>query len=218
MMYTIDLLQGGGLPRKSHPGKVALAIIPVLIPLLTSGLMAAGWKHKETLITAESDRVENDREQLKRYQHDLDLFRLQQRRILEAQHQLRGVNKLLSTEMAVSPVVLELVRVLPESVFFQQFELQHKQDARKVEDEKTGKQETQHFVMRTLLMNLVGPNRIESDEAINGYIQDLRDNPVLKDLVQEIRIVSREPGRLDDLNQVFYKVECQLKEQKSEVL
>lgn len=217
-MYTIDLLQGSGLPLKSRPGRMALALVPVLIPLMAGVLTAGNWMHRETLIKAEQSRVESNDEQLQRFRQDLETYRFRQVRILDAQHRLKVVNKLLTTELAVSPLVLELVRTLPDSVFFQEFELEYLPKYEQKQGEKKGEQRIVRRVRRTLRLSLIGPNLIESDQAVNQYIQDLRNNPALSEALYEVRIVSREPGSNDDMNQVLYSIECQLKEQESEAL
>ena len=217
-MYTIDLLQGRGLPPRSRPGKVALALVPVLIPLLAGILMAASWKQTGTLIAAESQRLAQEAVQIDRRRPDLDTYRLIQQKTLEARHRLQGINKMLTTELPVSPILLELVRSLPDTIFFQDIELKFKPEIRQIQDRKTRKQQSFRVVQRDLMLHLVGPSRIESDQAVDGYIQALRANPVLSGIVREIRIVSRQPGKLDDRDQVFYQIDCQLKEQKSDAL
>jgi hypothetical protein len=218
MMYTIDLLQGSGVPKRSQPGRVALAVIPFILPLLVSGLMAAGWKQKQTLIETERAAVEATVRQLEDYRGDLETYQTLQKSLLDAQHRLQTVNRMLEAEIPVSPLLLELVRQLPDSVVIQEIKLEYKPEVRKTDNPKTGKKDTCRYVRRNLVLQLAGPNRIESDQAVDQYTRDLRDNPVLSEAMQEIRIISRQPGKTDKLDQVLYRVECQLKEQKSEVL
>ena len=96
--------------------------------------------------------------------------------------------------------------------------LEYKPEVRSVENPKTKKKETFRYVQRSLILNLAGPARIESDQAVDEYIRQLQTNPILMNTMKEIRIFSRQPGKLDKLDRVFYKIECQFKEQKSEVL
>lgn len=217
-LYTIDLLQGGGLPLRSRPGKVALMLIPMLIPFFAGGLIAATWQHREAVIKTEVAAVEHDKEQLKRFQQDLDTYKIRKKQILDLQHRLRAVNGMLETEMTVSPILLELVRTLPETVYFQDVELEYKPESKREKDKETKKKTYIRIVQRSLNLTLAGPGRIESDQAVDRYISDLRENDTLKNLISEIGIVSRYTGRIDDQEQVFFKIECQLKEQTSKSL
>lgn len=218
MIYTIDLLQGSGVPRRRRPGRMALALVPFLIPLLTGGLMAAGWKQKQTQIETKRARIRTTTEQLQAYQQDLATYQTLQKSILDARHRLQTVNKMLEAELPVSPMLLELIRTLPDSVVIQEIKLEYKPEVRKVDNPKTRKKDSLRYVRRSLVLHLAGPNRIESDQAVDRYTRDLRDNPVLSQIMQEIRILSRQPGKMDKVDKVFYRLECQLKEQRSEVL
>jgi hypothetical protein len=196
---------------------MALVLLPFLIPLLAGGVMAACWKQKSELIQTERSTIEQTKKQLQYYEKYLGTYRTIQQSTLEAQHHLQTVNKMLDAQIPVSPMLLELIRSLPDSVVIHEIKLEYRPEVRKA-DSQGGKKDAFRFVQRNLILHLAGPNRIESDQAVDQYTRKLRDNPVLSELMQEIRILSRQPGKLDDRDLVFYRVECQLKEQKSEIL
>jgi predicted PurR-regulated permease PerM len=74
-MFTIDLRKGAGLPPKSRPILVGLAIVPFLIPLL--GLFAAGvcWQQNNTLIQTQQRVIHDNQQKIRGLEDDLSQYR-----------------------------------------------------------------------------------------------------------------------------------------------
>jgi hypothetical protein len=214
MNFKIDLLHGKGLPQKSRPGIIALAVVPFLIPVLVTGFLSARWYQGSTLIAAERTV------QIQNQQHiDLNASALQeyeaiQQDILHARHKIKNISDALAYEMPVSPILLELVQSLPPTVTLQKLDLDYQPLRQKVVDPQNNQVVFVRTIQRTLRLTLAGPNQIDTDQAVDGYIQALRSAPFLSRTAKEIKITSRQETETDKQILILYEIRCPLIDQK----
>lgn len=216
MKYTIDLLQGQGLPPQSRPAMVALAVVPLLIPVLATVAMAACWKHNACLIETKQAVAAQHQDQIQRNQEQLDQFLAAQKQILEKKHQVTQIAKSLKTEIQISPLLFNLIQDLPQSLMLIKMDLEYNPIRRKVTDPKSGNVSFQSIIQRNLKLIVAGADNAQVDELVNSYIQTLRKSEFLRDHAQEIRIAAREQDELNEKPIIQYTIECQFKEQKAD--
>lgn len=214
MRYTIDLLQGKGLPQKSRPGTIALAAVPFLIPVLASGLMAARWYHNQTLIETEQTVLRQNQQHITEHAEDLKQYEDMQKEILQARHNVKNISEALRFEMPASPLLLELVQALPPGVFLNRLDLDYQPARQKTVNPQNNAVEYKRVIQRTLRLVLAGPNRIESDQAVDAYIQTLRSSGILSQVAQEIQVTSRQETEIDEQVMILYEIRCPFIEQK----
>ena len=215
MRFTIDLLQGRGMPQKSRPGTMALAVVPFLIPMLTSGLLAAHWIHNRTLIQTEQAVLRQNQQNITRNAEDLRQYETLQKKILDARHNIKNINDALGFEMTASPLLMELVQALPSGVFLNKLELEYQPIRRKFTNPQNNMAEYKQVIQRSLRLVVAGPSQIESDQAVDAYIQALRTCPALGTAAKEIQITSRQESELDGKTMVLYEIKCPFIEQQS---
>lgn len=214
MTFTIDLLQGQGLPQKSRPGTIALAAVPFLIPLLVSGVMAAHWYHNKSLIETEQAVLHQNQQNITLHIDDLEQYESMQKQILQARHNIKNIAETLRFEMPASPLLRELVEALPSGVFVNKLDLDYQPIRRKDINPQNNLVVYNRVIQRTLRLTLAGPNRIESDQAVDTYIQALRNSPALSQVAEEIQITSKQQMEMDKQTMVLYEIKCPLIEQK----
>jgi Tfp pilus assembly protein PilN len=214
MSFTIDLLQGKGLPQRSRPGTIALAAVPFLIPVLASGLLAARWYHHSTLIAAERAVLLQNQQHIDHNTQVLREYETVQQKILEARHNIKNITDALAYEMPASPILLELVQALPPTVFMQKLDLDYQPLRQKVVNPQSNQVTYQRTIQRTLRLTLAGPNQIDTDQAVDNYIQTLRSLPFLSRAAKEIQITSRQETEVDKQIFIFYEIRCPLIDQK----
>ncbi len=213
MKFTIDLLQGKGLPQKSRPGTIALAAIPFLVPLLATGLMAGQWYYKQSLIATEQAILEQNQQYIQKHKEELELYESTQEQILGARHEIKNIQEALEFEVSLSPLLLELVETLPDEIFVTRLDFEYQPLRRKAVNPANNMTVYQRVIRRTLRMILAGPNQIETDQAVDAYIQTLRSSPALSQVAEKIQITSRQETEIDKKILLVYEIKCPLIEQ-----
>jgi Tfp pilus assembly protein PilN len=214
MRFTIDLLQGKGLPQRSRPGTIALAAVPFLIPVLATGLLGARWYHSSSQIEAEHAVLMQNQQHIDQNAQVLREYETIQQNILEARHNIKNITDALAYEMPASPILLELVQALPPTVFVQKLDLDYQPLRQKVTNPQNNQVTFQRTIQRTLRLTLAGPNQIDTDQAVDDYIQTLRSLPFLSRVAKEIQITSRQETEVDKQILIFYEIRCPLIDQK----
>ncbi len=214
MRFQIDLLHGQGLPKRSRPGVITLAAVPFLVPLLASGLLVTHGLHTAALLKTEQMIHQQNLQHIAQHSEDFQYYESVQHGILNARHSIKNIADSLRLEMPLSPMLLDLVEALPPEVFFTELEFSYQPLQSKTTDPKTNQVKYVQTVQRTLRMTLAAPNHLESDQAVNSYIQKLRSAAFLSSAVQEIRIQSRQETNLDSRNLILYEIHCPLIEQR----
>lgn len=214
MRFTMDLLQGKGLPQRSRPGTIALAAVPFLIPVLVTGFLAARWYQGSCLIAAERAVLHQNQKDITQYAEDLAQYETMQQNILQARHNIKNITDALAFEMPASPLLLELVEALPPAVFIQKMDLDYQPVRQKIVNPQNNQVTYQRTIQRTLRLTLAGPSQIESDQAVDAYIQSLRTGPFLSQAAKEIQITSRQETEIDKQLFILYEIRCPFIDQK----
>lgn len=214
MRFTMDLLQGKGLPQRSRPGTIALAAVPFLIPVLATGLLAGRWYQGSCLIAAERAVLQQNQKDIAQYGEDLTQYETMQQNILQARHTIKNITETLAFEMPASPLLLELVETLPPTVFIHKMDLDYQPVRQKVVNPQNNQVVYQRIIQRTLRLTLAGPSQIESDQAVDAYIQSLRTGPFLSRAAKEIQITSRQETEIDKQLFILYEIRCPFIDQK----
>ena len=137
-----------------------------------------------------------------------------QKKILQARHNKKNITDALVYEMPASPLLQELVVSLPAGVVMNKMELDYQPVRRKVVNPDNNQVVYKQVIERTLKLTLAGPKQIESDQAVDKYIQTLRSCAFLARVAQEVRIISRQEMEIDNQTMALYEIECPLIEQK----
>jgi hypothetical protein len=213
MMFTIDLRKGAGLPPKSRPIIVILAMVPFLIPLLGTLVMAVSWEHNQTLIRTQREVVHENQQKIKGLENGLEQYRQVDKQIRLSEQQLQDAGMLLSRRIQLTPVLAKLVELFPESLLITTLGMDRNEQRKNETDPKTGNSKQISVVQRRLHITIGGPATAETDNAVGQYVRKLLESPVLMKWFENIRIAARNNDVLDGQNYAFYEIECVMKDQ-----
>jgi hypothetical protein len=169
-MYTIDLRKGAGLPPKSRPILVALAIIPFLIPVL--GIIVTGvcWQENRTLILTQQNVIHEKQQKIDGMKTNLMQFRKTEEQTRLCNLRLGEVDKALQVQIQTTPVFVELVGNLPEFLTISKLNLERTEQQKKETAENTGDAKSGLIVQRKLKMTISGPATDTTDLAVKQYV------------------------------------------------
>jgi hypothetical protein len=213
MMFTIDLLKGAGLPKKSRPVVVAMAMIPLLIPLMGTVVLAACWQHNRTLMQTQQKIINDNQIKINASADDLACYTRANAKILTLRQQLEDVDMGLQYRVQISDILRALTESLPDNLVLTRLDMNRMDQQKKETDKATGNVRQTLVIQRKLRVEVGGVLQDQTDVSADEYIQKLRSCENLKGLVESIQIVARNNGSLDGQNCAFYEIECLLKEQ-----
>lgn len=212
-MFTIDLRKGQGLPPKSRPILVAMAIVPFLIPLFGFLAMGVSWKQNSTLIRTQQKIIRDNQQKIGALQDNLKLYRQKDEQIKACSAQLTDVDNTLKYCIQTTPILAELVGNLPEFLTISELDLNRTEQRKKTAGEKTDAPKSAIAVQRKLNMKISGPVNETTDLAVKHYVQTLSVSPVLSKWIHSVRIISRNNELVNDRQFSLYEIECAMKDQ-----
>lgn len=213
-MFTIDLLKGKGLPVKSRPIVVAIAAVPLLIPLMATAVMAVCCLQNRAMIQARQNIIQDNQQKITAFADDLKHYRDVNKQAFDIQSRLDDVNKALSYRIQTTPLLVQLTENLPDNLTVTKLDLTRADQRKKETDDKTGNSRYVTCVQRKLKLVVGGTTNANTDQSAEQYVQSLRNSKSLSGWFGDIQIVSRSNGTIDKQNCAFYEIECNLKEQK----
>jgi uncharacterized protein YcfL len=212
-MFTIDLQKGAGLPPKNRPLIVALAMVPFVIPLLGTVVMAACWMHNKTLITTQQKVIQENRQKISGLKNDLLRYKQTTGQIEYANQQFGDIAETLQCRIQYTPFLVGLVENLPESLVISKLDMDRTDQRKTQTDPKTGNTKEIVVVQRKLRMVVSGPATDGTDNAVKQYVQKLSGSPVLMKEVIDVRVTSRNNNTVNGQNYALYEIECAMKDQ-----
>jgi len=213
-MFTIDLLKGQGLPRKSQPVVIALAAIPFLIPVLAAIATAACWQFNHHEIASKKSVIDDNLKKVAECQADLDTYAQTQRKIAEINQQFGEVAKALNLRIQATPLLTDIVAAIPDLLILTELKMPRSDLQEKVTDEKTQNLTYVKVVQRKIILSVAGLSNPSTDQSVQTYIQSLRQSAAISRAAQDIGIAARKALTIDGQSMAVYEIECVLKEQK----
>jgi septation ring formation regulator EzrA len=212
-MFTIDLRKGAGLPPKSRPILVGLAIVPFLIPLL--GLFAAGvcWQQNNTLIQTQQRVIHDNQQKIRGLEDDLSQYRKADEQTNLCYQKLNSVDEALKFRIQATPILVEVIGNLPEFLTITKLNLDRTDRQITEVAEKTGAAKSSLVVQRKLQMIISGPATDTTDIAVRQYVQNLSHSSKLSRWINTVQVTSRNNESVNERNYSLYQIECAMKEQ-----
>ncbi len=207
-MFTIDLRKGAGLPPKSRPILVGVAIVPFLIPLVGIFVTGVYWQQNRTLIRTQQSVIRENQQKLGGLQEDLLQFRQSSEQARLCYQKLDEVDKALELRIQTTGIFVEVVGNLPEFLTLTKLNLERTEQQKQVTAEKNSL-----VVQRKLKMTISGPATDTTDIAVRQYVQNLSLSPKLSKWVNTIQIISRNNESVNDHPFSLYEIECAMKDQ-----
>lgn len=205
-MFTIDLLNGQGIPPKTRPGGVAIVAITAAVPvLLAVGMVGLYQNNKVALSLMERD--------IARGQAKIDTFSdaLEQREALKEEKNAYGtclseVSASLKKHTQWSPILTTVIENMPDSVVLTSLEVKRNSVTKEVPSkDDPGKKEEIEVPARVLCLSVSGGPQCR--EAVRDFQDRLRRSALLGPRLENI-IVSRNSETVKGQDVFSYDITC----------
>jgi hypothetical protein len=207
-IFTIDLLNGQGLPLKTRPGGIAIVVLTAIVPILLAMGTFGFYLNNRIILSLKDREVAKSEEKISAFSDALN----QREKLMTVKTAYTGylteVGSSLRKCIQWSPILVTVVANMPESVVLTSLEVECK-SVRKDVPKNDGSGETKQVeaLVRVLRLRVTGAPRRDCDEAVKEYQERLRASALLGPRLENIR-VSREPERMGDQDTFSYEIAC----------
>jgi hypothetical protein len=210
-VFKIDLLKGQGIPIKSRPEGIAVAVITFAVPLIITVVMFGCYLHTGIVMSIQRQGIVNYEKRIRELSVAVELQRSFEEKKSTINNCLSEVSSSIGRHSQWSPVLVTMVKNMPDSVILTALELKDHLLRKKVPDKTNPKQMVDVAVtVRTLKLTVSGDPRYNHDKAVRDFADRLRFSTLLGPKLEEIR-VSQESGKLQGTDVVSYGMDCVFK-------
>lgn len=210
-MYTVDLLQGEGIPIRSRPGGVAFACLIVVVPFLAATGMTRYYLDNDIVITIQKQQENRLTTAVQALSSAVQKREALEKEKAEATQTLSEVKTALGEHHQWSPVLASLLESLSDTLVLTRLEARHDTIRAKVsvKDDPAKKIDT-NVPVRVLKICVCGKDKESSSEAVRRLQEGLRSAPALGPLLDTIT-VSQDATILDGHEAALYELNCVFK-------
>jgi Tfp pilus assembly protein PilN len=210
-MFTIDLLKGRGVPPKSGPTGVAIAVVmaavPVIIAITTVGL----FMRNRIVMSLVSREIASLETKVSGLSDAVDFQRAMEIEKTYHNNYLSEVKTAVKKYHQWSSVLAILAENMPASVALTRLDVKQNSVKKKVPNKDTPGETVEISVpLTTMSVKMIGEPLPNNDEAIRELRDYLRSSPVLGPQLEKVG-VSKESGVVDGQDVVYYLMDCVFK-------
>ena len=211
-MFTIDLLQGEGRPSSGDPGRVALAMVAIAIPLFVFFGLVLYYFYTCKQLTGETKQLSHLKVQVAGL---ADLRKKQEKleeRVGESNRCLQEVAEVLPRCAQWSGILQSIAQNIPDALVVRELEVKRGQVHIEVPRKDNPKKKiTIGVPRRTLRVSVYDHSDPGNDEAVQQLIQCLRAEPLFMSQMEDIRLRAHQLDRVGNQRLNRYEIDCVLK-------
>ncbi|MHC4622455.1 MAG: hypothetical protein ACYS4W_00965 [Planctomycetota bacterium] len=207
-MFTIDLLNGRGIPVKSGPERVAVAVAALAVPVVVGMIMLGSYLSNSIDISIKKKAIANCEMTISQLADAIKLQTSFQQQKNDINRCLSEVSTSIARHTQWSPVLQTLVDNIPASLVLTRLEV--KQDSTKVKvpaAEDPGKMVDVSLPVRRMQLSVSGGGAHKCEEDVKNFRDRLRFSKVLGPRLEDI-VVAQRPDKLDGRDVVSYQIDC----------
>lgn len=207
-MFTIDLLKGKGIPAKSRPRNIAVAVVAVVVPVIILITMLGYFLHNRIIISIKQNTIANYETKISGLSDAIKQQKSFEEEKSTYSNCLSEVSSSLDGHTQWSPVLVTLVKNMPESVILTALDVKQRSTKIKVPQKNDpAKMIDTSVPVRILQMTVAGKPESNCDDAIRDFSEILRSSSLLGPRLENIRI-SQALSKLKDEDVVSYQIDC----------
>jgi Tfp pilus assembly protein PilN len=207
-IFTIDLLKGQAIPRKSTPGSIGVTAAATTVPVIIAIALLGMYVRNRVVISVHGHTIANYEAKISELSEAVELQKSFEKEKGTYSDCLAEISNRLEVHTQWSPVLMTLVENMPDSVVLTGLDVKQRSVKKQVrQKDDPAKMTTVSVPLRTLTMTVAAKPQSNSDEAIRNFSEQLRSSSSLGPKLENIRI-SQGLGLLEGKSVVSYQIEC----------
>lgn len=207
-MFTIDLLKGEGVPMKSGPWGVAIAVMAFVVPILVAMVMLGLYTSNRIVIKVTKQEMVN-------YENNTKSLADAVKKQEALEKEKNSINSCLSEVLSSvdrhtqwSPVLVTVVESMPDSMVLTRLEVKPSSVEKKVpQKDDPNKMVVTNVPTSILQMSVRGRSQANNDKAVKEFKDRLRLSALLAPKIEDI-VISQKTDTLDGREVVSYDIDC----------
>jgi len=207
-MFTIDLLKGQGLPVKSRPEGIAVAAATFAVPVIIAIAMFGYYLHAKIVISIQKQGITNYETRTNELAGAIAMQKSFEKEKNIINSSISEVKASIGRHTQWSPILVTLVKNIPDSMVLTKLEGKQRYVKRKVPKKGDPKQMVKISVpVRTLRMNISGSPQSNCDRAVRDFRDRLRFSAALEPKLEDIRFAQK-ADTLEGRDVISYEIDC----------
>jgi hypothetical protein len=212
-MFTIDLLKGRNIPEKTGPEKTIALLASITIPLIIAITMFGIYVSRRINITILRNELASY--EMKIEDKELTDAVKMQRKFISEESNINSCMSEIGTaadfHSQVSPMLVELVNNMPDSMIMTSLEMKEDSVRKKVPSKDDPEKSKEISVpVKILYISLAGNNSLNNDKHVRDYMDRLRFSSLLGPQLEDVT-VSQSIQRITDKEVPSYQIKCTFK-------
>jgi len=211
-MFTIDLLQGEGRPNSGNPGRVALTLAAIVVPLVIISGLIVYYFHTGKQLTNGTKQLSHLKVQVAGLAELRNKQEKLEEHVGESNRCLQEVAEVLPRCVQWSGILQSIAQNIPDTLVVRELEVKRGQvhiEAPRKDNPK--KKITISVPQRTLRVSVYDHSSPGNDEAVLLLIQRLCSEPLFMSQMDDIRLRAHQLDRVGNQRLNRYEIDCVLK-------
>lgn len=210
-MFKIDLLKGRGVPIRSRPAGLIMAVVTTVVPIVVTMFIAGFYLRNDVSLSIIKRQIAGYTAKIGQLSEGVALTSSLERQRADYEKRLAETNWVIGRHRQWSPVLGELVSKMPESVVLTSVEIKRSSVKRSVpKKDSPGTMIEKPVPITTLSMSLCGDPQSDCDKVVRDFRDQLRSSELLGPQLENI-LVSQELTVLGGRDVVSYAIDCVFK-------
>lgn len=208
ILFTIDLLKGQGIPIKSKPEGIVVATTAFVIPAVIAIVMLGWYLSTSASISIQKQKISSYEEKISKLSKAVELYNSFEEEKGAVNNCLSEVSSSIKKHTQWSPVLVMLVKNMPDSLVLKELEVKRRSTKVKVPQKDNPQMMVDVSVpVETLHITVSGNIRNSSDKAVRLFRDRIRSSDLLREKLEDI-IVSQELNTPKSRDTVSYDIDC----------
>jgi Tfp pilus assembly protein PilN len=210
-MFTIDLLNGQGLPLKSKPGGIAIVAVAAAIPLTIAIGMLSLYLNDKILVSINEQEIARWETEIGKLSDAVEQQEALEREKIAYSKSLAEVKSSINRHTQWSPILRTLIENMPDSVVLTELGVDYDSIKKQV-PKKDDPHKIVEFdiLIRTLRLIVSSGSQRNCDDAVRDFRDRLLSSAVLGPKLENIG-VSQKSEALKGKDGVSYEISCLFK-------
>ena len=161
-MFTIDLLNGQGIPVRNRPENIAVTAVTVAVPALMALIMFGYYMRNSIVLSVQKQEIIGCEAQINKMSEAAALQKTFESEKKVANSCLSEVATNINNHTQWTPVLIEIVKNMPDSILLTGINVKEEMIAKKVFSKETGQTVEISVPVRTLQINIYENSGISS--------------------------------------------------------
>jgi Tfp pilus assembly protein PilN len=210
-MFTIDLLKGQGVPRKSRPAGMAVAGVAVAVPVIAAIAVFGCYLRNAIAISIKKQAIAGYEAKLDKLSDAVKLHKSREQDKSLYINSLSEVKSSIVNHTQWSDILTTVVENLPDAVVLTKLEVTEQHAKKRIPKKDDPKKTIDISVpVKTLKINVAGSPGSNCDEAIRDFRNRLLGSQAMRQTLNSVN-VAQTSGTLAEQEVVCYEIDCVFK-------